>query len=139
MVNQFQSIPVRIHDRDEHIILAAPMPGLEPENISIDIEGTQVTIKGEERGPRQHSGDLIVDEWTIGPYYRRISLHQSIRASLTNATYGNGVLVLSMPKGRDVEEDLKASFTLHPIAPTRGERIGHGGNEIKQVQTQSQE
>jgi hypothetical protein len=32
-------------------------------------------------------------------------LHQSIRASLTNATYGNGVLVLSMPKGRDVEED----------------------------------
>jgi HSP20 family protein len=75
MEHQLQTIPVRVYDRDEHIILAAPMPGLEPENISIEIEGTKVTIKGEERGPRQHSADLIVDEWTIEPYYREVSLH----------------------------------------------------------------
>jgi Hsp20/alpha crystallin family len=68
MEHQLQTIPVRIYDRDEHIILAAPMPGLEPENISIEIAGTKVTIKGEERGPRQHSADVIVDEWTIGPW-----------------------------------------------------------------------
>ena len=36
MEHQLQAIPVRIYDRDEHIILAAPMPGLEPENISIE-------------------------------------------------------------------------------------------------------
>jgi HSP20 family protein len=138
MEHQLQTIPVRIYDRDEHIILAAPMPGLEPENISIEIAGTKVTIKGEEYGPRQHSADVIVDEWTIGPYYREVLLHQSIRAPLTNATYGNGVLVLSMPKGRESDEHLKVNFTLHPIAPTRGERIGHQGNEIMDVQTQSQ-
>ena len=48
MATQSQEIPVRIYDRDEHMILAAPLPGLEPENISIMIAGNKVTISGEE-------------------------------------------------------------------------------------------
>lgn len=73
---------------------AKSCPGLEPENISIDIGVNQITIKDEECGPRPHSANLIVNEWSIGPYYRQVPLHQNIRASLTNATYGNGVLVI---------------------------------------------
>ena len=39
----------------EHVILlAAPMPGLEPQNISVSMRDNVVQIKGEERGPRQH-------------------------------------------------------------------------------------
>jgi len=55
----------------EHVILlAAPMPGLEPQNISVSMRDNVVQIKGEERGPRQHELDLKLAEWRIGPYFR---------------------------------------------------------------------
>ena len=38
-------------------MVAAPMPGLEPENISVTIAGVHLTIRGEEWGPGQHERD----------------------------------------------------------------------------------
>jgi HSP20 family protein len=135
MEAESQKIPVRIYDRDQHIILAAPLPGLEPEDISVTVAGTKVTIMGEERGPRQHGLDVIAEEWSIGPYYREVSLPQIVDGSLTNATYGNGILVLSMPKRNEGEPASEANFELHPVAATRGERVGHSGMEIHRSST----
>ena len=42
MTGQYQTIPVRIYDREKHIVLAAPLPGLEAENISVVIGGSRV-------------------------------------------------------------------------------------------------
>jgi len=127
MATKAQTIPVRIYSADEHIVLAAPLPGLEPENISITIAGNKVSIQGEERGPGQHRSDVVLDEWTIGPYYREVTLPQAVDGRLTNATYGNGVLVLSMPKQKNEKPTTGVNFQLHPIEATRGERIGHAG------------
>jgi hypothetical protein len=44
------------------VLLAAPMPGLEPQNISVSITDRVVQTKGEERGPRQHELDLKLAE-----------------------------------------------------------------------------
>ena len=130
MTGELQTIPVRIYDRDKHVVLAAPLPGLEAENISVTVGSKKVVITGEARGPRQHGADVVLSEWTIGPYYREISLHQSVKGSLTNATYGNGVLVLSMPKGDENEPESQVNFKLQPIVATRGEWVGYIGSEI---------
>src|SRR5690242_13409256 len=90
-------VPVRVYITDNRIMVVAPMPGLEPENISVTIAGDQVTLRGEERGPRQHAREMVVNEWTIGPYYRELVLPAPVQGARTNATYGNGVLVLAMP------------------------------------------
>jgi HSP20 family protein len=136
MANHSQTIPVRIYQSDEQIMVAAPMPGLEPEDISVRIAGDQVEIQGEERGPRQHERDLLLDEWRIGPYYRKVPLPQNVNGPLTNATYGNGVLVLSMPKMGEGERSVLVDFQLQPIASTRGERVGHTGKQIHPITTQ---
>ena len=68
--------------------MAAPMPGLEAGDISVNISGAAVTIRGEERGAGQHERDLLLEEWSIGPYYREVSLPQAVDGSLANATYG---------------------------------------------------
>jgi HSP20 family protein len=136
MANHRQTIPVRIYQSDEQIMVAAPMPGLEAEDISVRVAGDQVEIQGAERGPRQHERDLLLDEWRIGPYYRKLSLPQNVNGPLTNATYGNGVLVLSMPKMNEGERSLQVDFQLQPIASTRGERVGHTGKEIHPITTQ---
>jgi len=125
-----QTIPVRISDSEDLILLAAPMPGLEPQNITVSIKDHVVQIKGEERGPRQHELDLKVAKWRIGPYVREVSLDHPVNGAMANATYGNGVLVLSIPKSKNGHGS-NAEFQLKQIEPTRGERIGYTGSEIR--------
>jgi HSP20 family protein len=133
-----QTIPVRISASEDVILLAAPMPGLEPQNIYVSIRDHVVQIKGEERGPRQHELDLKVAEWRIGPYFREISLDQPVNGGITNATYGNGVLVLSIPKAKSGNGS-DAEFQLKAIEPTRGERIGYTGSEIRPTRNAEKE
>ena len=71
------------------------MPGLEPADIAVTIRGDHLTICGEYRGSRHDQPEILLSEWTVGPYYREVSLPQLVDGELTNATYGNGVLVLS--------------------------------------------
>ena len=132
---QHQSVPVRIYQNENQIGMALPIAGLEPEDITISIDGKRVTITGRERGPRQHGLDLLTAEWTIGPYYREVVLPENVDGSLTNATYGNGVLVLTLPKTTSGQKGMRAEFTLEAIQATRGERVGHTGRDIRRMTT----
>jgi HSP20 family protein len=130
MENASQQIPVRIHRSNDRITLSAPMPGLAPDDIIVTITHNRVTVRGEDHSPGQHDLDFIVNEWTIGPYSREVTLPEPVRGDLANATYGNGVLVLSMPKASEGEQAREVSFRLEPVTPTRGERVAHSGSEM---------
>jgi HSP20 family protein len=130
-----KQLPVRIYQSENQFALAAPVAGLEPGDITITIEGRRVTIQGKQRGPHQHDLDLLKAEWSIGPYHRDILLPENVDGSLANATYGNGVLVLTMPKAKAAENSVRAEFTLEPIKATRGERVGHMGHDIQATTT----
>jgi HSP20 family protein len=130
-----QEPPVRVYQTRDRIMLAAPMPGLEPGNISVHITEDRVTIHGEERGPHQHDRDLLAAEWSIGPYHRIVTLPHPINGVLTNATYDNGVLVVTMPKMPPAQNGVPAQFRLEPIRATRGEHVGHVGRVIQPMTT----
>ena len=132
---QPQTVPLQVHQADERLVLAAPMPGLEPQDISVIISGNRVTIRGEYRGSRQDQPEILISEWTIGPYDREVVLPQPVDGALTNATYGNGVLVLVMPKVESVQPE--ATFQLQAVgAPVHGERVGHSGSTITPITTE---
>ncbi|MGE0821211.1 MAG: Hsp20/alpha crystallin family protein [Candidatus Binatia bacterium] len=125
-----QIIPVRMYQTDEHLMIAAPMPGLEPEDIAVSITAEWLFIRGMERGPGQHGRNLLLDEWTTGPYFRQLSLPYPVDGARTNATYGNGILVLVMPKRSSQEETIPAELQLDAITATRGEHVGHSGSAL---------
>ena len=131
-----QSVPVQVHQTDTLIVLAAPMPGLEPQDIRVSIVGDKVTIQGNYRGSRQEKDELLVSEWTMGPYEREIVLPQPVNGPLTNATYGNGVLVVAMPKAEEEGGDLHAEFQIEVVQATLGQRIGHTGSELRPTTTE---
>lgn len=130
-----QEIPVRIYKTDDLMVLVAPMPGLEPGDISVTVDNDHVVVQGEERGPRQHERDLLLAEWTIGPYRREVALPEPVSASLTNATYGNGVLVLSMPRATEDRPAAREVIRLQVIEATRGEHVGHTGHDVRPTTT----
>jgi len=126
-----QTIPVQLHRAKGLLVLAAPMPGLEPQDISVSIHDDQVTIRGAYRASRQDQPETVMSEWTMGPYHRDISLPQPVSGILTNATYGNGVLVLAMPTLEPGVQEEGMAFRLEAETGTRGQRVGHMGSEIE--------
>jgi HSP20 family protein len=126
-----QTVPVQLHWAQGRLVLAAPMPGLEPQDIAVRIHHDQVTIRGDYRGSRHDQPETVISEWTMGPYHRDLNLPQPVSGRLTNATYGNGVLVLAMPTLEPgVQEDV-TTFQLEADTGTRGQRVGHMGLEIE--------
>jgi HSP20 family protein len=132
-----QTVPLQIHQTDKLFVIAAPMPGVEPQDISVVVKGDKVTLRANYRGSRsQESGDLVMSEWTIGPYYREVTLPQPVSGPLTNASYGNGVLVLAMPKMGQESHDSYTEFQLEVVEATRGQRIGHTGSDVQPTTTE---
>jgi HSP20 family protein len=130
-----QTVPVRVYEGDGRLMVAAPLPGLEPPDISVTVRGARVVLHGERRGPRQDARRLHLAEWTTGPYHRELTLPQAVDGARANATYGNGVLVVALPKaepgraGRDIE------LRLEVLAATRGAHVGHTGRDRHQTTT----
>ena len=71
-----------------------------------------------------------MEEWTTGPYYREVELPEPVDGDLTNATFGNGVLILAMPKVAEEVQQL-VTFKLEAIDAARGARVAHQGADIK--------
>ena len=132
-----QTVPVQMHQTHDLLVLAAPMPGLEPADITVTIRGDQLTICGEYRGSRHAQPEILLAEWTVGPYYREVILPQLVNGELTNATYGNGVLVLAMPKLAPGAQESNTEFRLQALTDTRGQRVGHTGAHIEPTSMQA--
>jgi HSP20 family protein len=136
MLPHVHPLPLRVYQTDFRIMVAAPMPGLEPSDIAVTVTGDRVTIHGKERGPHQHERALLRADWTIGPYTAEVALSEPVNGALTNATYGNGVLVVAMPKVGRGGRAVPAEIRLAPIAATRGERVGHVSRTVRPTTTE---
>lgn len=86
-------------ETDKDLILNAEIPGINPDEIEIDITGNVLTIEGE------ISQDTISEgenhhyvERRYGTFSRSIPLPRRIVLSRVRATYKDGVLKVVMPK-----------------------------------------
>jgi HSP20 family protein len=132
-VNDYNSreLPVKLYRSEERLTIAAPLPGLEPQDISVDVtaEG-QLVIEGKARGVFKGDKEVLRDEWNAGPYLRRLNLPDPVDATMGNLTYENGIVVLSVPlAGRTTP----ASLRLERIGSTIGQRIGNAGHPVHAV------
>ncbi len=123
-----QHIPVNMYSTNGRLMVTAPMPGLEPENITIEVTGDgRLVLQGALRGMlKEHDGkQRFLDEWHIGAYAREVALPVSVNAVCANASYGNGVLALAFPLS---EHTAPARLTLERVAPTHGQHKGNAGH-----------
>lgn len=125
-----------MYQTDYRIMVAAPMPGLEPTDIVVAVRGDRLRIHGRQRGPHQHERNLLRSEWAVGPYVGEVVLPQPVNGSMTNVTYGNGVLVIAMPKMERGQRGVSAEIRLTTLEATRGEHVGHASRLVKPMTTE---
>jgi HSP20 family protein len=123
---KIQHIPIKVYRAPERLLIAAPMPGIEPEDILVKVTENSVVIQGELRGLLKDIKELLIDEWSVGAYYREVQLPNAVDGEHATVTYGNGVLVVNLPMS---DKTIPATLTLDKIGPARGERVGYAGRE----------
>jgi HSP20 family molecular chaperone IbpA len=90
--------PVDILEDETGLILVADMPGVEKDQLTIDIENDILTVKGHVVPPFQGRGEAIHQEYEARDYHRRFQLLEGIDREKARAEYNDGVLVLRLPK-----------------------------------------
>jgi HSP20 family protein len=91
--------PVDVFEKAENIRITAEIPGVQPEDIQISLEGNTLTVRGtkqqqaEERTERMHRY-----ERTYGVFERAFTLPASVDPKDIKANYEHGVLTITLPK-----------------------------------------
>ncbi len=91
--------PVDIYETENGIVLAAELPGVGKENISVEVKDNILTLNGERTAnPNINEKKFYRRERCYGTFQRSFTLQQNIQPNLIKATFKNGVLEIEIPK-----------------------------------------
>ncbi len=91
--------PVDVGESKTEFVITAELPGLEPGDIDVSVEGEIVTIRGEkQRRAEERDENHLRRECSYGKFTRSIRLPGGTDPDRVEAKYKNGVLTLIIPK-----------------------------------------
>ena len=82
---------------DNELVITANVPGVDPKDVDITIDGDTLTIKGELRAPLDNVA-YMVQERPYGSFSRTLRLNVPVQADKAEATFDKGILTLTIPK-----------------------------------------
>src|SRR5919199_1243440 len=90
---------VNVYDNGETFTVEALAPGLDPDKIDLSVLRNTLTIGGEKTGPQ----GVPPEGWhrmerAAGRFMRTVELPAEVDPDRVNATYHNGLLVVSVPR-----------------------------------------
>ena len=95
---------VDIYETADSIVLKAELPGLNRENIDIQVRDNTLTLKGERKFEREVKDENYLRiERSYGAFQRGFSLPTVIQQDKIKATFKDGVLEVSMPKAEEAK------------------------------------
>lgn len=98
------TIPVDMYQTDNEVVIKAPLPGIQPEEVDISVSEDTVTIRAERKEDKEvKEKDFIRKENRYGLIARSLSLPMEVKAEKAEAVFENGVLTLSLPKSEKVK------------------------------------
>jgi HSP20 family protein len=90
---------VDIYEDEAGFHLNAEVPGIKPEDITVDVENNVLTISGERKleSTREREGYHRVERY-YGTFSRSFAMTDKVDVESIDAQYDNGVLKLTLPK-----------------------------------------
>jgi HSP20 family protein len=98
-----------ISDTEDEILVSAELPGMEPEDIDIQLSGNTLMISGEKSSEKEQKGKRYYrQERSYGSFRRSIPLPDEIDQDKIDASYQRGVLKVSLPKTAEAKKKSKS-------------------------------
>jgi HSP20 family protein len=88
---------VDIYETDNELVLVADMPGVDSDDLDIDLDDDTLSIVGKVK-LNQPSGDRLLSEYRMGNYFRNFCISDIVSRDSISAVLTDGVLTLTLPK-----------------------------------------
>ena len=93
------SPPVDIYETGDGIVLKVELPGVNKDDVSVEVKDNVLTLKGERLlDPEIKDENYYRKERSFGKFNRSFSLQQTINPDLIKASFKNGVLTVEIPR-----------------------------------------
>jgi HSP20 family protein len=92
-----QFMPIDLYRVDDHYVLHADLPGMDPGSIDVNVDRGVLTLTAHRTPPPENDVQWLTSERFAGVYRRQISLGDDIDTERIDASYDNGVLNLTIP------------------------------------------
>lgn len=88
-----------LFEDDRRVVVQLEVPGLDKENLDIEVQGNTLIVIGEKRFERENTqGRYRVLQCAYGNFQRAMPLPAAVIADQAKASYRNGVLRVELPK-----------------------------------------
>jgi len=93
---------VDIRETDEEIAMYVDLPGLEKQDVQVEVKDNTLVVAGQRKAPKEQDGWQRC-ETARGAFYRAFSLPAEVQAAKVRAAMSNGVLELHLPKAEQAK------------------------------------
>lgn len=99
-----EALAVDMYETEQEVVVEATVPGVEPEEIDVQVTGSTLTIRGERKGEKkEEKASYIYQERTFGSFSRSVTLPTEVDVDKATAEFEHGVLTLTLPKSEAVK------------------------------------
>jgi len=95
-------LPLDVYSTADELVITASVPGAEPEDVDISIEGDNLYIKVEIKAPLENV-DYIFQERSYGTFERTLTFNVPVQADKAEAVFDKGLLTLTVPKAEEIK------------------------------------
>jgi HSP20 family protein len=90
---------VDVKRKDDDIVVRAELPGIDPEQVQVEVTDNLLTIRGERRQEENREGeDWLVRESSYGLFERSLTIPEGVDPASITAGYTDGILEVRVPK-----------------------------------------
>lgn len=96
------------YDKDNAIIVQAELPGLKKEDVSVEVQGEDLIIRGQSKAESEiNENDYYRSERSFGSFYRRMALPTGVKPDQIQAKLLDGVLEVRIPRPAAAKPETK--------------------------------
>lgn len=107
-IKQIWRPSIEMSEADNTYKIKAQLPGLNKEDINIELGKDYLTLKGSKEYKKEHDNEnLYRSEFVYGDFLRTISFPTDVDTENAQACYKNGILTINIPKSTKEEETRK--------------------------------
>src|SRR5262249_16469148 len=97
---------IEMSTTEREVKITADLPGLDQEDIELNVENNGLTLRGEKRS-KSEDKERHYSESYYGRFERRVALPGEVDETRAQATFKNGVLTVTLPKTEHGRETTK--------------------------------
>jgi HSP20 family protein len=91
--------PLDVRETDDAYIVEVELPGVDPKDTEVSVEGRTVTVRGQfAQEQEKQEGNVLLRERRRGQFMRAVALPGMVEVDRTTSQYENGELTITLPK-----------------------------------------